>query len=370
MNTVIRKISDAGAIEQASDILRAGGLVAFPTETVYGLGGNALSRDAAQKIYSAKGRPSDNPLIVHIAELGDVYKLASDVPPKAELLMHAFWPGPMTLIFNKKLLVPPETTGGLDTVAIRMPSHPGALSLIKESGIYIAAPSANTSGRPSPTTAIHVANDLSSRIDMILDGGPVGIGIESTIVDMTGDTPAILRPGFITKKMLEEIIGHVDIDPAIIRPDPAARPKAPGMKYTHYAPKGDLTIVAHGEGSASDACDGAAYDIGEDAASHAGAKERVAARINEMIRDAEARGLKCAILTTAENKNLYTGGEIILLGDSASGPTVAARLYSALRTCDDIGADMILSESFSENEIGGAVMNRLMKAAGQQIIYV
>ena len=335
----------------ASDILRNGGLVAFPTETVYGLGGNALDPRASEKIYAAKGRPSDNPLIVHIANRADVAELAWEIPPIAEKLMDRFWPGPMTIIFNKKDIVPKETTGGLDTVAIRMPSHPDAARLIRESGVYIAAPSANASGRPSPSTAQHVEEDLSGRIDMILDGGPVDIGIESSIIDVTGDVPVILRPGFITRKDFSELIGEVYIDPAIIKPDPTLRPKAPGMKYTHYAPKGSLTII-------------------EDKASPAEVTENVISTINRLAAEAAAEGKKAAVLTTRDQADKYSAENIILLGEGASGEEVAKHLYSALRECDDIGAELIYSESFNRDELGGAIMNRLLKAAGQKLIYV
>lgn len=226
----------------AAQCLRAGGLVAFPTETVYGLGADALNETAAKRIYAAKGRPSDNPLIVHIAEVQDLEVLGYP-NEKAYALAQAFWPGPLTIILPKKDIVPHGTTGGLDTVAIRMPSHPAALSLIRQSGVYVAAPSANTSGRPSPTKAEHVIEDMNGKIEYIIDGGPVGIGIESTIIDVSGDVPTILRPGFITKKMLEQIIGEVIIDPALEKPMENCHPKAPGMKYTHYAPKGQLSLV-------------------------------------------------------------------------------------------------------------------------------
>lgn len=232
-------------MEKAGEILKSGGLVAFPTETVYGLGGDALNPEASAKIYAAKGRPSDNPLIVHIADMEALKVLASEVPEKAKLLADRFWPGPLTMIMPKSDAVPYATTGGLDTVAIRMPSHPTAYELIRSSGVYIAAPSANTSGRPSPTTAQHVYEDLNGRIDMIIDSGKVDIGLESTIVDLTGEIPTILRPGYITRAMLEEVVGPVTIDKAILaeHEDPNLRPKAPGMKYKHYAPKGDLVIV-------------------------------------------------------------------------------------------------------------------------------
>lgn len=354
MDTLIMKTTDDGAFEKASGILRSGGLVAFPTETVYGLGGDALDPDAARKIYAAKGRPSDNPLIVHIADKEDVWKLASEIPPVAEMLMDRFWPGPMTIIFKKKDIVPDATTGGLDTVAIRMPSHKDAARLIRESGVYIAAPSANTSGRPSPSTADHVIDDLSGKIDMILDGGAVDIGIESSIIDVTGDVPSILRPGYITRSDFEELIGDVSIDPAIIHPDPATRPKAPGMKYTHYAPKGSLTIV-------------------EDEEEPAVVTDAVTARINELAAAEKEAGRRIAVLTTSENAGSYDRksiDEIILLGETGSGEEVARRLYSALRECDDLGADIILSEGFGRDKYGGAIMNRLLKAAGQKVIFV
>lgn len=341
-------LNDSAAdIEVAAEILKSGGLVAFPTETVYGLGGDALMPEASKKIYAAKGRPSDNPLIVHIAEVDSVNDLAEEIPEKAKLLMEAFWPGPLTIILNKKESVPKETTGGLNTVAIRMPSHPAAMELIKKSGVYIAAPSANTSGRPSPTTAEHVVDDLSGRIEAIIDGGPVGIGIESTIVDLTGEIPTILRPGYITKRMLEEIVGEVEIDKAIIEPDPNLRPKAPGMKYTHYAPAGILTIV-------------------EDAESPDKVTENVIKEINRLAAEKE----KVAVLTTADNANLYTAENKVLLGEEGNGKTVATRLYSALRECDKLGVEYIYSESFDRDELGGAIMNRLLKAAGHRVVRV
>ena len=270
-------------MEKAGEILKSGGLVAFPTETVYGLGGDALNPEASAKIYAAKGRPSDNPLIVHIADMEALKVLASEVPEKAKLLADRFWPGPLTMIMPKSDAVPYATTGGLDTVAIRMPSHPTAYELIRSSGVYIAAPSANTSGRPSPTTAQHVYEDLNGRIDMIIDSGKVDIGLESTIVDLTGEIPTILRPGYITRAMLEEVVGPVTIDKAILaeHEDPNLRPKAPGMKYKHYAPKGDLVIVE-------------------------GKKQAVAEMINYLTKmDAES-GLKTAVIVSDENCLLYT----------------------------------------------------------------
>lgn len=347
MKTIVAKadLENEELFQKASDILKSGGLVAFPTETVYGLGGDALNPKASEKIYSAKGRPSDNPLIVHIADTASVWKLAAEVSTQAQMLMEAFWPGPLTIIFKKKDIVPHETTGGLETVAIRMPSHPVAMKLIKDSGVYIAAPSANLSGRPSPTTAAHVEEDLSGRIDMILDGGPVGIGIESTIVDVTGERPTILRPGYISADMIKNILGDVMIDPALESVDMKVRPKAPGMKYTHYAPKGKLTIVE-------------------------GDREKVAAKIAELVACKQAEGYKTAVLCDTENMDLYSCENVLDAGSKKNEITVSSSLYRLLRLCDDIGADYIYSESFREGDMGYAIMNRLIKAAGHRIISV
>lgn len=347
MKTIITAPGDVDSADmyaQAADILKRGGLVAFPTETVYGLGGDALNPEASGRIYAAKGRPSDNPLIVHIADTDSVYELAESVDESTKRLMEAFWPGPLTIILNKKPCVPDTTTGGLNTVAIRMPSHPVAMRLIRESGVFIAAPSANLSGRPSPTTAQHVVQDMDGRIDMIVDGGAVGIGIESTIVDMTGDRPTILRPGYVTPEMIRDIIGDVTIDPAIAGMDTALRPKAPGMKYTHYAPKGKLTIVEGERGAA-------------------------AAKIRGLVSEKMAQGYRTAVLCDTENVSLYGGCENVYdAGSKKNEITVSAGLYSLLRTCDDIGAEYIYSESFEEGDMGYAIMNRLIKAAGHRVV--
>ena len=344
----------------AADILKNGGLVAFPTETVYGLGGNALSPEASGAIYAAKGRPSDNPLIVHICDTASVNELANNITEEAKVLMEAFWPGPLTIILPKKDIVPDATTGGLKTVAIRMPSHPAALELIRESGVYIAAPSANISGRPSPTTAQHVAEDMTGRIEAIIDGGPVGIGIESTIVDLSSGLPTILRPGYITKKMLEELIGEVSIDPTLIHPDPNIRPKAPGMKYTHYAPKGELSIIERNE----DVSDSSPEEKKSEA------EAAVADTINALYKEKKSQGFTVKVLAPNEHSYLYDEKDLITVGSTTDGITVAARLYGALRECDDAGADFIYSESFRDYELGGAIMNRLLKAAGHRVIYV
>ncbi len=380
INTIFMDGNNANSVKTAAKILSEGGLVAFPTETVYGLGANALDATASARIYAAKGRPSDNPLIVHIADTKDVYELASTVPDKAVMLMEAFWPGPLTIILPKKDIVPDGTTGGLKTVAIRMPSHPVALELIKKSDLYIAAPSANTSGRPSPTLASHVMEDMNGRIEAVLDGGAVGIGIESTIVDLTGDVPAILRPGFITKSMLENIIGPVEIDPALINPDPDLRPKAPGMKYTHYAPKGELTIVEslhnHGDvinGGIDDNIIGDTTHTSKNNCSdinHSNFHESVVNKINELASEKINQGFKVAVITTTENAHKYTCDNVLIVGQRSEGETIAAKLYQVLRECDELEVDYIYSEAFNDGELGGAIMNRLLKAAGHRVIRV
>ena len=236
--------ADLQHIAECGDIIKRGGLVAFPTETVYGLGGDALNESSSEKIYSAKGRPSDNPLIVHICEMQALEKIAKDVPEEAYILAGKFWPGPLTMILKATDAVPGKTTGGLDTVAVRMPGNETALAFIKASGGYIAAPSANISGKPSPTTADYVLEDMDGRIDAVIDGGAGKIGLESTIVDLAGDCIQVLRPGFITNEMLSEALGiRVGTDPALLDPDCKERPKAPGMRYRHYAPKGEVIPV-------------------------------------------------------------------------------------------------------------------------------
>lgn len=348
MNTEIIRISDVEneheAINRAAQIIKTGGLVAFPTETVYGLGGNGLSSLASSKIYEAKGRPSDNPLILHIASIEQLYPLVEKIPEIAERLMDAFWPGPMTLIMKKSSIVPKETTGGLDTVAVRMPAHPVALALIEAAGLPIAAPSANASGRPSPTCADHVCEDLSGKIDMIIDGGVVGIGLESTIIDVTGEIPTILRPGFITQEILEKLLGEVRVDKASVsKMEEGESPKAPGMKYRHYAPKAPLTIV---RGDASS----------------------VVRKINELVKKAQAEGKKAGIICTRENMKLYTNGEIKCIGARDAEGEIALNLYGIIREFDSTDVDVIYSEAFESGSLGHAIMNRLLKAAGHQVI--
>lgn len=349
MNTKIVKIDPAHPrmeeIREAGRIIREGGLVAFPTETVYGLGGNALDVTASQRIYAAKGRPSDNPLIVHIADMASLLPLVTEIPEAARKLASACWPGPLTMIFHKSSIVPLETTGGLDSVAVRFPSHPIACALIREGGGYVAAPSANTSGRPSPTMAEHVIEDLKGKIEMIVDGGSVGIGLESTIVDFTENIPTILRPGYINEQMLRDILGEVRMDKGLLAENSRIHPKAPGMKYRHYAPKGSLLIVE-------------------------GQSDRVAAKIEEMAREKTAAGYTVGIIGTDESVGRYSSGIIKSIGTRSDEESIGRHLYSVLREFDDCGAAYIFSESFDTPKMGQAIMNRLLKAAGHQVIKV
>lgn len=347
MKTKVRKADCAESYIEAAKILQQGGLVAFPTETVYGLGGNALDPEAAKKIYAAKGRPSDNPLIVHIAKKENLSELAKEVPERAWILAKHFWPGPLTMILPKSDKVPFGTTGGLDTVAVRMPNHPVALRLIEEAGVFIAAPSANISGKPSGTMAEHVIEDFDGRIDMILDGGMVKVGIESTVIDLTEKIPVILRPGCITKEMLCEVLGEVVIDKAILpeNQDKLIAPKAPGMKYKHYAPKAELTIFT------GEAC-------------------KVRERINQLIGTNLEKGLRTGVITIEEAKALYPHGVVLSIGSFEEEGTIARGLYRVLREFDHLQVDCIYAESFGRDSMGDAIMNRLQKAAGYDIIEV
>ena len=348
MQTVIKKIDenciDEKIMAEAGALLKEGSLVAFPTETVYGLGANALDEEAAAKIYAAKGRPSDNPLIVHIADMESLPLITAEIPEAAIKLAEKFWPGPLTMVLKKSEEVPYGTTGGLDTVAVRMPSHPIALEMIRHGGGYIAAPSANTSGRPSPTLASHVAEDMNGIIPMILDGGAVGIGIESTIVDLTEDIPTILRPGFITKEMLEEVVGEVQIDKGL-EADSKTPPKAPGMKYRHYAPKAELLVVE-------------------------GSSEAVIEKINALVKENEEKGICTGVIGTEETISRYHAKIVKSMGTRTDELSISSHLYGILREFDESDAMVIYSESFEEGAMGSAIMNRLLKAAGHKIIHV
>lgn len=338
------KHPDEEVIAKAGRILKDGGLVAFPTETVYGLGGDGMNPESSGRIYQAKGRPSDNPLIIHIAKWEDLGTVAARIPKGAERLAEKFWPGPLTMIFPKTPAVPYETTGGLDSVAVRMPAHPVALALIEAAGGFVAAPSANRSGRPSPTLASHVAEDLGDTIDLILDGGRAGIGLESTIVDFTEEAPAILRPGYISQKMLAQCIGEVDMDPGLNQ-EKNQPPKAPGMRYRHYAPRAPLTIV---EGEA----------------------DAVAACVNRLAEKEEEKGGRAGILACEETAGLYRAGLVKPLGSRESEQTIAMGLYQALREFDQEQVSCIYSESFDTPQMGQAIMNRLYKAAGGRVLQV
>ncbi len=352
MNTKIVTIQGQGdafsdeeerALQEAGEILRGGGLVAFPTETVYGLGGDAFNPASARKIYAAKGRPSDNPLIVHIARLEDMDRVAGQVPEAARQLGRAFWPGPLTMVLPRARNVPVEITGGLETVAVRMPSHPVARSLIACGGGYIAAPSANLSGRPSPTSARYVIEDMDGRIDMIIDGGDGEIGLESTIVDLTVDPPQILRPGFITQEMLAEVLGRVSLDRTVLDADSGQAPRAPGMKYRHYAPRGEMTIVS-------------------------GQTAEVTAYVNAHAAQDCAQGHKVGVIGTDETLPEYRADLVCSLGSRRDEESIARHLYGILRRFDDEQVTRIYSECFDTMGLGQAIMNRLLKAAGHRLV--
>ena len=350
MDTLISEIDvdniDMEQIKKQAEILKAGKTVIFPTETVYGLGANALDEDAVSKIYEAKGRPSDNPLIVHIGNKKQIYNLVCDVPEQAEIVMDKFWPGPITIILKKKDIIPERTSGGLNTVAIRMPSNKIASALINEANLPIAAPSANISGRPSPTDVERCIEDLDGKIDYILGGERSDIGVESTIVDCTVNPPMVLRPGGITLEMLRTVDENIVIDEALKKkPSADLKPKAPGMKYRHYAPKAHLKIIR-------------------------GKNEKTIEIIREMLENYIEKNSEVAVLTTDENLNRFDKGNIISLGSEKDLNQIAKNLFEALRKCDDLGVQYILCQGFEEKGVGVAIMNRLSKAAGYDIIDV
>lgn len=346
MKTLISNIDidniDLDELKKQSDLLKNGETVIFPTETVYGLGANGLDEDAVKKIYKAKGRPSDNPLILHIYDKKEVNNLAKNVSETAELVMDKFWPGPLTIILDKKDTVPNITSGGLNTVAIRMPSNKIARELIKQSGLPIAGPSANISGKPSPTRANHVKEEMYGRVSGIILGGDCNFGLESTVLDLTTDIPMILRPGSITKDDLEKVIGKVCIDPSLFSKEDSKKAKAPGMKYTHYSPNADVNIVS-------------------------GKNEDVISKINSMIKENDKNGVKSGVMCIDKNKEKYIG-EVISLGDSLE--EVASRLFDSLIEMDKRKIDIIYSEEFENTGLGQAIMNRLLKSAGYKVIKV
>jgi len=331
-------------IDFAAKVIKEGGLVAFPTETVYGIGANSFNEEAVKKIFIAKGRPQDNPLIVHIAELEQIYDLVKEVPQKAKTLMKKFWPGPLTLIFKKSQKVPYVNTAGMDTVAIRMPSNTIAHLLIKRAEVPISAPSANVSGKPSPTDASHVIEDLYGKVDVIIDGGKCDVGVESTVLDLTEKVPVILRPGAVTLEMLREVIGNVEVDPSLLKkPQEDLKPKSPGMKYKHYSPNAEVYIVT-------------------------GDLEKVVKKIQELTEEQLKYGKKVGIMATVQTSTQYEKGEIIVVGDRNRPETIAKNLFEVLRQFDKKGVDVIFAESFEYDNIGLAIMNRLEKAAGYKEI--
>lgn len=341
----LKSPTDPEVIEKGAMIIKNGGLVAFPTETVYGLGANGLDPKAVAKIYEAKGRPSDNPMILHISNQKMLEDLVREIPEEAKDCMDMFWPGPLTMIFYKKDLIPDKVCAGLDTVAIRMPSDPFARALIEASGVPIAAPSANTSGRPSPTKAVHVLEDMAGKIELIVDGGSTQVGIESTVLDMTVDPPMLLRPGGVTLEDLKELLGDVDVDPALLggKPKEVLHPKSPGQKYKHYAPKADCLLFA-------------------------GNLTNVAKEVNKRIK--ENPNKKIAVLATEETMDLYTEKPYLLInmGSREHMEEIAHNIFNSLRECDEEDVDLIFVEGFSFQGMGQGIMNRLLKACGGKVV--
>lgn len=341
------------ALAVAARALRDGELVAFPTETVYGLGANALDADAVARIFAAKARPADNPLIVHVADLEAVHPLVTKEPAQLRTLAKHFWPGPLTLVLPRSPVVPDVTTGGLDSVGVRLPNHPVALALLRRAAVPVAAPSANRSGRPSPTQAAHVLDDLDGRVAVVLDGGPTGVGVESTVLDLTGMVPTILRPGGVTREQLAAVLGHVDVDwRARALPTTEEQElgpvRSPGMKYKHYAPLAPATLV---EGEPPD----------------------IWFTMYDLLKAAPS-GQRVGVLVTAEGekwlrqKGLPERAVLLSLGSRRDPEQVARRLFASLRHMDEVGAEWLLMEGISENGVGLAVMNRLRRAAGGNIV--
>lgn len=339
MQTLLLNAAEKGAVEKAAEIIRSGGLVGMPTETVYGLAANALDGKAVAKIFAAKGRPQDNPLIVHISDFSQIGRLVRSVPEKAKKLAEAYWPGPMTMVLEKSELIPDEVSTGLPTVGIRFPSHPVARALITAAGVPIAAPSANTSGLPSTTTAQHVMRDMNGKIDAVLDGGPCSVGVESTIVTLASDPPRLLRPGGITLEQLRAVLGRVDVDRAVMNPLPkGARPLSPGMKYKHYSPKANVVILDGNERAYAD-------------------------YVNAH------RGPGVAALCYTGEEKLVRVPAVTYGGETDYGAQ-ARDLFEALRHLDEIGAETVYARCPEPKGVGLAVYNRLMRAAGFEVLRI
>ncbi|MDI6710950.1 MAG: L-threonylcarbamoyladenylate synthase [Thermoanaerobacterales bacterium] len=332
---------DPAVIAAAAAVIRRGGLVAFPTETVYGLGADATNGAAVRRIFAAKGRPADNPLIVHISAMDELRPLVRDVPDVARALAGAFWPGPLTLVLPAAPSLPREVTAGLDTVGVRMPDHPVALALIRAAGVPLAAPSANASGRPSPTTAAHVLDDLGGRIDAVLDGGPAPVGVESTVLDLTATPPAVLRPGGVTVEQLEAVLGRAAV--ADRKGENGGPPRSPGMKYRHYAPRTPLVLFE-------------------------GPPPAVAEAIRRRAAEARAAGRRAVVLAAPETAGLYAPEPVVVTGPRDRPDKVAAALYDALRRADAAGADVILAEGPAPGGLGGTVLERLRRAATEIVL--
>ncbi len=333
---------DTEALRPAAELIASGGLVAFPTETVYGLGANALNEEAVQRIFKAKGRPSDNPLIVHVAEKADVLSIASQIPEAAQKLMDTFFPGPLTIILPKREGISPAVTAGLGSVAVRMPVHPVARELIRLAGVPVAAPSANLSGKPSPTEARHVAEDMAGRIDAIIDGGVCSVGVESTVVDLTGDHAVVLRPGGVTFEQIQAVLPDAEIDPHVLRQvTEVDKPKSPGMKYKHYAPDAEVTVVEGEEG-------------------------KVREKISRLCFEAKRDGKRVGVLSMGENE--YQADCVLSAGITSR--EYAKHLFSALREFDKQNIDIVFVEYKEEGGMGLAVKNRLYKSAGGNVIHV
>jgi L-threonylcarbamoyladenylate synthase len=347
--TILLKVDsqepEIAKIRIAADFIKKSGLVAFPTETVYGLGANALNPKAVLALFDAKRRPLDNPPIVHVENPKDVHRLVREVPPKVERLMETFWPGPLTLIFQRSEIVPDVTVAALDTVAIRMPRHNVALALIRESGCSIAAPSANLAGKPSPTSAKHVLDDLNGRIDVVLDAGPTHIGVESTVLDVTIDPPQILRPGGTPYEVLKKVLGRVELNPVAVAEEalPIEKARSPGMKHKHYAPNADVVVV-EGELSA------------------------VVGKVKELVEFYLRKGSKVGVLATDETAGHYKVGVVKSLGSRSDLAVIAKNLFRLLREFDLEGVDVIIAEGIPAEGLGLAVMNRLRKASGYNIV--
>jgi L-threonylcarbamoyladenylate synthase len=336
---------DVEKIHVAADFIKRGGLVAFPTETVYGLGANALNAEAVLALFEAKRRPLDNPPIVHVCDVKDVCRLAETVPSQAEALMERFWPGPLTLIFKRSDVVPDVTVAGLETIAVRMPRHNVALALIRESDCPIAAPSANLAGRPSPTSAEHVLDDLGGRIDAVLDAGPTVVGVESTVLDLTVDPPQVLRPGGTTFEVLREVLGRVELNPAVTAEKALRMEKvrSPGLRHKHYAPDAEVVVVE-------------------------GEVDAVVAKVDELVKLYREDGRRVGVLATDETVSRYSADVVKSLGSRGDLAVVARNLFRLLREFDVEGVDVIVAEGVPAEGLGLAVMNRLRKASGYHIV--